>query len=65
MNLPTVNAISFSVKCRQCGLTFQYLDTGIEKTSEDIELHIHETLDEKGWVDGQCPRCVNIQIANL
>lgn len=51
--------VAFTLKCRCCPEVFNYgafLDP--QATGADVELMIHESLDDEGWADGLCQQCV-------
>lgn len=56
---PIVSLIMFTCNCRGCLEDFQLsvnpdtLASGLE-----VELLAHETMDDNGWADDHCPKCV-------
>jgi len=61
MNLPTITSLNYSMRCRSCNKDHD-LKLGRTTTDfEELEVLVHSDLDDRGWVDGQCPTCVDAQ----
>ena len=56
-------AVTLRTVCRTCGEIHNEVVTFEEPVLvSELELHAHETIDEAGYADGQCPKCDNVPV---
>ena len=57
---PIITSLTVKVTCRRCERVSELVKSiDSEASTVDAELCSHEALDEAGWVDDFCPRCLD------
>ena len=51
--------IYFTVTCRKCGKEEEF--NFLPEELENIEVDAHEQIENEGWIDSVCPRCVKLE----
>lgn len=55
---PVLTKATYSSTCRKCKFVALYEIKLKTDDFEFFELGVHSDLDDRGWVDGCCPPCV-------
>ena len=55
---PVVTSIHYDATCRTCGTAHNYRLDHETEDFEELEVLVHTDLEDRGWIDGECDRCV-------
>lgn len=56
-SMPTVESVHYRMFCKHCKRTEHYVVDRDCDDFSDLEVLVHTDLEDRGWVDGQCPVC--------